>query len=296
MDCTVATNNDHPAVAGLESLDGGRMWVDRRFREPLREAGLDRFEAMMATTQGRCLRALGDRENWRLELHDGHRGPRGLYLKKHHVRSLGSRIRAAVGAPPPATAGRVEAQNAGRLGLAGVEVMSLVAYGERLRRDGLVESFVLTEELAGYTPMDHFLMRRFPPLPEQRKRRRDPHLLALIRRIAEIARRFHDAGFNHRDFYCGHFFVREPEPGRFDVKMIDLQRVQYRRRFRGRWIVKDLAQLAWSAHRHWISRTQKMAFIRHYLGVRKLRPEDKRLVRRVLGKQRRMQRRLGYGP
>ena len=38
--------------------------------------------------------------------------------------------------------------------------------------------------------------------------------------------------------------TKETSPGQFDVRLIDLQRVQRRRWFRRRWIVKDLAQLA----------------------------------------------------
>ena len=36
---------------------------------------------------------------------------------------------------------------------------------------------------------------------------------------------------------------------------------------------------------------EKIAFLRHYLGVRKLRPADKRLVRSILRKQRWIERR-----
>ena len=77
------------------------------------------------------------------------------------------------------------------------------------------------------------------------------------------------------------------------MRLIDLQRVEHRRRFRRRWLVKDLAQLAYSAARDRITRTHRIAFLRHYLGVRKLRPEDKRLVRAVLAKKGRMERREG---
>ena len=290
------TSTSDPAETGLQPAGDGKMWLDRRYHPELKAAGLTRFEDVMTTSDGRCLRALADRENWRLELRDDQRRPRGVYLKKHHVRTWLSRLWAKLGIAPGETAGRVEARNVGRMAAHGIDVMHLVAYGEKLHADGRLESFVLTEELEGYTQLDHFLSRRFAPLSEQKTRRRDPHLITLIRRIAEIAGRFHAAGYNHRDFYCGHFFIREPVPGEFDVKMIDLQRVQRRRFFRRRWIVKDLAQLVWSAHRDWISGTQKMAFLRHYLGVKKLRPADKRLVRSVLAKQRRMERRLGYGP
>ena len=161
--------------------------------------------------------------------------------------------------------------------------MRLLAYGEQLRGDGLVESFLLTEELAGYQPLDDFLRGHFLP---------DGRLDGLIRRVARVARSFHSAGFNHRDLYCCHFYVREPLPGTFDVKLIDLQRVQSRRRFRRRWLVKDLAQLAYSAPRELITCRRQAAFLRHYFG-HKLRAREKRLVRAVVAKRRLMEWKLG---
>ena len=111
--------------------------------------------------------------------------------------------------------------------------------------------------------------------------------------MAEIARRFHAAGYNHRDFYTCHFLVKEPSPGQFDVRLIDLQRVQRRRWFRRRWIVKDLAQLAYSAPRDRIGPKEWIAWMRHYLGTPKLRRGDKRLIRAVAARVKRMRRRLG---
>lgn len=282
-----------PAGTGLKAAGDGRMWIDGRFSADLEEAGLIGFDAVMATSGGRCLRALCDRENWRLQVHGPHRPNRGVYLKKHHVRTWTSRFRARLRAGPGETAGRVEARNVRRLAADGIDVMHLIAYGENLHRDGRLESFVLTEELDGYTQLDHFLHRRFKVRQLYRTQRRDPDLCRLIRQVAAVARKFHDAGYNHRDLYCCHFFIKEPSPGEFDIKLIDLQRVQHRRRFRRRWLVKDLAQLAYSAPRERIKCTQKMAFVREYLGVKKLRPADKRLIRQVLAKQQLMERKQG---
>jgi len=275
------------------------MWVDGRLREPLARAGLDRFGQVMRTSQGHCMRALADRENWRLELPAPDGAAQGVYLKKHHVRTLRSRIRARLGIGPGETAARTEARNIGRLAQEGIDTMRLVAYGQRLSADGLVESFVLTEELAGYQQLDHFLARRFGQRELDRTLRRDAadeELRTLIGQVAELARKFHAAGYNHRDLYCCHFFVREAQRGRFELRLIDLQRVERRRRWRRRWIIKDLAQLAYSAPRDRIKCTHKMAFVRRYLGVAKLRPCDKRLVREVLAKQQAMEQRLGIIP
>jgi len=291
--------HDDPAETGFEAADDGHMWFDGRVRGPLERAGLTQFDSVINTSRGECMRALADRENWRLRLDAAHATGRNVYLKKHHVRTLASRLRARLGMGPGETAAQTEARNVGRLSRDGIDTMRLVAYGQRLRGDGLVESFVLTEELAGYEQLDHFLARRFGRRELYRtlpRGQRDAHLYRLIARTAALARKFHTAGYNHRDLYCCHFFVRELEPGRFDVRLIDLQRVQHRRRLRRRWIVKDLAQLAYSAPRDRIKCTHKMAFVRHYLGVDRLRPRDKRLIRAVLAKQQLMEQKLGIIP
>jgi heptose I phosphotransferase len=287
---------EHRGVQSLESVETGRMWIDHHFRSALDTRGLSSFESMMTTSDGHLLRSLADRENWRLELHSSHSQPGAAYLKRHHVRTLGAWLRAKVGAGPGQTAGRVEARNVARLSRAGIAAMRLIAYGEKLNPDGLLESFVLTEELTGYTQLDHFLRKRFATRDTQRWTRRDPALVQLIRDVAAVASKFHKLGYNHRDLYCCHFFIAEPTAGQFKVNLIDLQRVEHRHRFRQRWIVKDLAQLSYSAPRERISWTQRMAFLKHYLGVRRLRTQDKRLIRQILAKHRLMERNLGAHP
>lgn len=271
----------------------GQMWVAGEYREQLARAGLTSFEAVMSSDQGMLLRTLPDRENWRLELTQGH-ARRALYLKRHRQRSLAHWLRARLGIGPGVTAGRTEAENAIHLQQSGIDAMRLVAFGEGLHRNGLAESFVLTEELTGFTQLDHFLRRRFAPATAQPQR--DRQLERLIRSVAVVAAHFHRAGFNHRDFYCCHFFIRERRLGEFEVRLIDLQRVERRRRLRRRWIVKDLAQLAYSAPNERITCTRRMAFIKHYLGVRRLGPAHKRLIRQVLAKQRSLVRRHGVHP
>ena len=204
----------------------------------------------------------------------------GLYLKKHRDRSWWTRLAAFLGLMPRSP-GRVEAENAITLNSLGIAVMPLTAYGEKLHADGRLESFLLSEELEGYCELQDFIERRFNVSGTRRVR---ATLQDLIVQIANIARRFHAAGLNHRDFYCCHFLVKETSLGTFDVRLIDLQRVQQRRWFRRRWIVKDLAQLASMSPDTHIGCREKVLFLRTYLGVKKLRPHDKRLVRAVLRK------------
>jgi len=230
---------------------------------------------------------LPDRENWRLQ------GDSGMFLKKHRARTWATRIAAALGTAAPPSPGRVEAENALALQALGIDVMPLMAYGEKLHADGRLESFLLSEELEGYCELQEYIQRRFPsgnapcrkPFGNGKTQvGADPALRRLIAQVADIARRFHAAGFNHRDFYCCHFLVKETSPALCDVRLIDLQRVERRRWFRRRWIVKDLAQLASMSPDDRVGCREKIAFLRTYLGVRKLGPQDKQLVRDVLWK------------
>ena len=47
------------------------MWLNPRYQTALARAHLADFQAVMACRDGYCLRALEDRENWRLEIRDG---------------------------------------------------------------------------------------------------------------------------------------------------------------------------------------------------------------------------------
>ncbi len=166
--------------------------------------------------------------------------------------------------------------------------------GERFFPDGRAESFLATRELSGFVELPTLLKARFPPGPKTITRGRCRELDRWVAKVAEVARALHGGGYNHRDLYAGHFFVRQGDEGQPEVRLIDLQRVQHRRRFRRRWVVKDLAQLAWSLPLEQIGCRQRMAFMRTYLGVGRLRPCDKRLVREIIARQERMQRRLGH--
>ncbi len=283
-----------PARMGFRSQDGS-MWLDETAAPTLSKAGLAAFEQVMGQIDGDCKKWLPDREVWHLRVHVPNGETQGLFVKKHHVRTKKSWLRRWLGLPEPKpeSAGRVEAENAESLRAIGLNVMRFLAYGERLRDDGMQESFIITEELNGFEELQRYLSRRFKRKPDDRSPRRNQDLMKLIGEVADIASRFHNAGYNHRDMYCCHFFVKEGEAGRRDIRLIDLQRVQKRTWLRRRWIVKDLAQLAWSAPRSCVKCTHRLAFFKQYMGVEKLRPSDKSLIRSILAKQRRMERRLG---
>ena len=237
---TIATSD--PARVGLTPSGDGTMWADAEYGPLLRRWDVVGVDAVIRSNRGECLRKLADRENWFLPTPDGPSS--GLYLKKHPP--VRGERKSVIQFKCREAPGLVEARNVALLADAGIGTMRVVAYGRRTSAGDGGGSFFLTESLDGYEPLDDFLRRRFPE-----GRRADSKAFdRLIDAAASVARRFHAAGFNHRDFYCCHLFVKEEDDvsgnGGFDIRLIDLQRMQFRRTRRRRWIVKDLAQLAYS--------------------------------------------------
>ncbi len=269
------------------------FWIDPTLQPLLTRVGWDRFDAVMDATAGHCLRRMSDRENWRFDLTANDGGPIRLYLKKHRSGGFIAQLRAKLRLSPPPTAARQEMENVLRLREVGIGSVRVVAMGERFFPDGRAESFLLTQDLSGFVELPAFLPAAVPSRPKVITRGRRRELDPLIAGVAEIARKLHRGGYNHRDLYAGHFFVGQSDSGNLDIRLIDLQRVQHRRWFRCRWLVKDLAQLAWSLPTDHVGCRDRMAFMRSYLGVTRLTPHDKRLLREIIARQERMQRKLG---
>ena len=95
--------------------------------------------------------------------------------------------------------------------------------------------FLITRDLAGFLPADRALRNGFS-------------LAQLAPHIASLARNLHQLGLHHQDLYLCHFFIKPDAPD-FAVHLIDPGRVRPLPifPFNIRWIVKDLAQLSYSA-------------------------------------------------
>jgi hypothetical protein len=106
---------------------------------------------------------------------------------------------------------------------------------------------------------------------------------------ADLVARLHNGGFVHRDLYLSHFFY-DSQAATAAIRLIDLQRMMRPRRM-GRWIVKDLAALHFSTPAEVASNTDRLRWLRRYLGLRKLDYPAKRFALRVIGKTARIARR-----
>ncbi len=106
----------------------------------------------------------------------------------------------------------------------------------------------------------------------------------LISRLAGLIQKMHACGFNHRDLYLCHIL----RDGRGNLYIVDLHRVQRRAAVPERWLVKDIAALNYSAPADIISRTNRLRFLKTYLGTDRLTARDKRFALKVLKKTQKM--------
>jgi heptose I phosphotransferase len=97
-------------------------------------------------------------------------------------------------------------------------------------------------------------------------------------RLAHLAQTMHQAGLNHQDFYLGHILIKGRGLGQYELYVIDLQRVEAREKVPRRLIIKDLAQLNFTASSQAVTLCDRIRFLKLYLGCRKLSRADKRLT------------------
>jgi hypothetical protein len=224
----------------------------------MREVGLD---AETVFTHAGILpwRKLSDRQNCTLDadLVDG-----------RHIRLHVKRYAPMVG---PTTPAAEEFAGHQLLLKHNIPTAILVAWGTG--EDG--RSFVILEDLAGYTPADKLIESGTD--------------FALLQQLtADMAARLHQAGLQHRDLYLCHFMAR-PNGEQTDIRLIDPARVRRLPGFltRGRWIVKDLAQFWYSTLKLPITDAHRAAWLMRYCQQRQLpgtalmRGKIERKVRRI---------------
>lgn len=143
----------------------------------------------------------------------------------------------------------------------GVETMKLAAYGRAGWNPARQKSYVITHELKDCISLEDYCAEwKNNPPPYALKQK-------LISRIAETTRKLHQHGVNHRDLYICHFLLQLPWSGGeddFHLYLIDLHRVQIRRRTPQRWKVKDVAALYFSAMHTGLTKRDLLRFMKVY--------------------------------
>jgi heptose I phosphotransferase len=143
---------------------------------------------------------------------------------------------------------------------AGIETMSVEAFGEAGLNPATRYSFIVTEELYNTVSLEDYCCH----WQQQPPRYRDKRLL--VEKLAQVSRAMHLAGINHRDYYICHFHleVESLAEGHPRCYLIDLHRAQLRSVTPKRWLIKDLAGLYYSAMDAGLSRRDLLTFVKIY--------------------------------
>jgi tRNA A-37 threonylcarbamoyl transferase component Bud32 len=207
--------------------------ISSEYRDLLKSLALETSEQVFSDPRLRVWRDLEDRDNSTLDA----TLPGGRAIRLHVKRDKGKRREPM----------SLEAAGIMLLGDAGVSSAPLVAHGFLGER-----TFVITENLDGYSSADRLMETGAPRLP-------------IFRAMAGLAARLHKSGLHHRDLYANHFYLRPSEHGGYDVRLIDSARVKRLPRwFRERWIVKDVAQLLFSV-RQYATTEESKELLRDYM-------------------------------
>lgn len=248
------------------------LTINSCFLDFLKDAGLADFKILKNCEDGKLFKKTRFRSVTRIEVKD-----RIFYLKKHFW-PLRERAKSLIPWIKREDAIN-EWENLLLLDRLGVKTMVPVAFGEQ-RSFGLpCFSLTLTENIYDAEKMETYLPAHFSPPVSA-----DGLVLkrALISRLANFARAFHDKGLNHQDFYLGHLYLRTQDNSIF---VIDIQRLHQRKSISRHDRIKDLAQLAYSCQRLRIfTRTDFLRFVHAYLGKDSLTSHDKRLIRKIAAK------------
>ena len=258
----------------FDDWDGGRLTVNREFAPLLTRHALTTFDAIANFSGGQVAKnVLRERTTTRLDFAHADGATYTLYLKRHQRPRIAELIKPLLRLTRPIVGARNEWEAILRFHEIGIATMIPVALGEAGGR-----SFLITEGIPGCQKLTAWL--------DSHRHSVHNGQLASLRRIvagvADVACRMHAAGMHHQDFYLTHLMVPQSGPVT-PIHVLDLGRARFQPRLSHRWIVKDLAQLDYSANG--VSASDRLRFLTRYLGRRPTR-EDRALVTQIVRKSR----------
>jgi heptose I phosphotransferase len=219
---------------------------------------LDPFKEVLTLT-GKIYRDMGDRCTTRIEL-DG-----SVYFVKIHTGVGWIEIfKNLLCLKKPIIGAKNEYEAISKLNELNINTMIVRAYGSNGWNPATKKSFIITEALEPSVPLDELCS------PSTLKNIGVLQRRKLVKRIAEITRVMHENGLNHRDYYLCHFLIEDTNKSQkfFSIEqtisLIDLHRMQIRKRTPRRWKHKDLSALYYSAVNSGFNQRDAFCFMREY--------------------------------
>ena len=210
--------------------------------------------------QGEIFRDVAGRRTLRVQLDE-----RWFFLKVHPGVGWGEIVKNWVQFKRPVLGAENEYLACRDLESLGIRAPRVAAFAQSNAIAPYRRSFVLCDELADHINLEDVAAQwvQTPPTALQ--------LRALLIAVAKFARRFHEAGFIHRDFYLCHLLIHENDFHGLDAAVpelgvLDLHRARRFERIPERWLKRDLAALLFSSMDLTSSQFSWLRFIRIYSG------------------------------
>ncbi len=212
---------------------------------------------------GEVFRALESRRTLRFTL-----AGRSWFVKIHRGTALKEALKNLISLRLPVLGADREWSAIHRLYSLGVDTMTGAGFGQRGLNPLQRESFIITEDLSPTISLEDYCATWQEKPPSVKEKRR------LIRRVAEMVRKMHAGGVNHRDCYICHFLLHLPYQATdttFKISVIDLHRAQIRNQVPRRWRNKDLIGLYFSSLNIGLTRNDLLWFLTIYFDHQSLR-------------------------
>ena len=253
----------------LETWDSGRLIVNRSFADLLRLHDWQTFATIWSQTADAAIakKLRTDRITLKFTL-DDNGVQRPFYIKRHGRSSWKEYLKPLLRLTWPILGARNEWNAIIDFHEIGLPTMTPVAFGESGS-----DSFLITESIENCDKLSDVLANsKKSPIPPLARRK-------ITVRVANLARTMHNAGLHHQDFYLGH--LMQSQMNSETIYIIDLGRVHKQMPLSQRWVIKDLAQLNFSAQA--VPLYERLRFLREYLG-RPLTDKDRHLMARIHAK------------
>jgi heptose I phosphotransferase len=228
--------------------------------------GLDPFQ-VVAALEGEVYREVAGRRTLRVLVDE-----RPYFLKFHSGVGWGEILKNLLSLRRPVIGAANEYRACRQLEELDIAAPRVAAYGARGWNPATRESFILCDPIEDAPSLETLTENWHVQAPDGLQVRR------LVMALARLARRFHAAGFVHRDFYLCHFLVDADGLARGEVQLsvIDLHRARRFRRLPRRWRKRDLAALFYSSLDLPLSQRAWLRFVRVYADrpLREVRSAD----------------------
>jgi len=210
------------------------------------------FDALMQL-EGKAFRDVKGRKTIQVQL-----AGNSYFLKQHFGVGWREIVKNLLSFKKPILGAMTEVRAIEKLGELSIATTPLVAYGQRGSNPANLQSFVLTQDLGDITSLED-LCANWKALPPDAKFKR-----RLIMQVAAIAKKLHENGVNHRDFYICHFCLDNTALPAIKLYLIDLHRVLIHSRPSFSANVKDIAALYFSSMDIGLTPRDYLRFKRYY--------------------------------